>query len=202
MRRKIISFFVVLIILVGGWVVFKNSGVQNKTTVAPSPSSVALNTDGWQKTKASDGLNIDLPSDWVMEEVNDTSEKRLIAKSVSDSTTSANFKQLVVTILQQPETVGALQSQEEFDEWYKSEGENASKSGTLKVKNTMVDQYPAIIIRDLTRLSQQLNRTWSEVAWFRKNDTNYYINYEGNGQWNNQLEQEYDHMLSSIKFDQ
>ena len=131
------------------------------------------------------GYEINIPANWNVVSSSDAGlfTSRKVWQVPQAGPSIGNTEQISVTVLASPSAGQPLSTQKEFDTWYeRNNGEAASESGIVKVKNEVISGLPAIRMKEELIIKENIQSSFfSQTSWFIQNHINYYINVMGNG---------------------
>jgi len=124
-----------------------------------------------------------VPAGWQEEA---TSGGKFVSRTVFLSTESSkkigNIGEFSVTVISSPSAEQKMATKEEFEWWMSQPVKEASAGGIVKLENDTVSGQPAVRLAEMIAIPEKKGvNYWSVTSWFRKDETNYYINMMGNG---------------------
>ena len=161
-------------------------------TVAASGSATTYKE--WSEFKnPTAGYIVEMPDDWKnSSDVNG----QAIFHPQENAKKLGSFHEISFTFVTKPKTNQILSTQKEFDEWYNQDPQSSSSAKLQKIDNDRVNGEKAVTLVDL-RGNQD---NWSMVTWTRHGTDNYYINAQGKGDFSQEDQEIYQHLLSTFVF--
>lgn len=139
-----------------------------KSVLLVTPSAAMYAT--YKNTNAQ--YSVKIPNDWAIKEGEDR-----VSFTPRNSPKTGGYP-IGVTINTKASSDTPLTSQQAFDDWKKKNAQDTVNERIQKVADIAIDNQDAVILRD----TQVPEKQFSLIAWFRKNEINYYFNYQGSGE--------------------
>jgi len=194
--RKILVFIGILVIIgLICWFFVKGSTDKRKLNTVINIFKIYISNKG--------RYQINIPSNW--DKYESTESGKFTARTVWQISQSGvslgNISQISVTVIASPAAGQELSTQNEFDDWYKKkDGEQATNSSVIKVKNEEISGIKAVRLKEEAILADdEPNSFFSQTSWLRKDKVNYYINVMGNGLLTDKEKALFEEIKSSFK---
>lgn len=177
-RKAVLISTIILLTLMFGLTFLKES-FKNKTSkeipsATVSPTIIKNKFENWTFFK--NGYAFPLPSNW--KNSSDTGGTAVLEPSDISENELDNIKKISVTVLSYKKATGQrFTTQLEFDQWSAVTGEVQGK--IQKLENLTIDGEKGIMLID-----NSVENKWKIIIWIRKDEINLYMNFDGEGKYN------------------
>lgn len=206
----LISAAVVLLLAVGAGGLLLGKSLNNsqpsvRPTATPLPTQIPTpdETANW-KTYTNNKLNysIKIPRDWLIDDkenvfIRTSGEAIFLPQSEKDKGVFST--KIAITKLTNEKIRYSLNTETQFNEWLLMPAATDVRR-LAKVENLKIDNLDAVKFISTTLPGDATEPFFSIVTWFRKNGSNYYIEFGGDEKIVNGNVNIYNQILSTFKF--